>query len=62
MKGMGGGMTQYDPNKRCPKCGCGVIETIYKPSTPAFARDRVERKCIRCGCVWDESPLDAEEE
>jgi len=49
-------MKKYDPNAKCPKCGCEQVMAFYDE------RDQLLRTCIRCLYDWTEKPLDAEAE
>ena len=50
----------------CKKCGCREAkdEFIRKSilGNSGYDLDVIERTCLNCGYVWDELPLDAEDE
>lgn len=56
----------YDDGAPCRKCGAsmGNVNTAYVAAVTArwWRRgepERMRRKCLACGAVWHESPLDA---
>ena len=50
---------KYNVKNKCSKCG-GFAATKYV--SYLYPSGRMERVCERCGWLWYEEPLDAEEE
>ncbi len=48
-------LPKYNPNRKCAKCGYAARTDLSRP-------DRIRRTCGRCGYVWFERTLDAEEQ
>jgi len=59
---------RYDENSECPKCGYGKRVADRCPPEDEWyparlgEQEHIRRRCSRCGYVWHEKPLDAEEE
>jgi len=61
-------MKPFDPNAKCPKCGCDDVATIFCEKGShrngiydcewVWKRDTLTRRCERCGYERDEAPLD----
>ena len=48
---------KYEINRKCPKCG-GAATTEY--NNAGYYAGHLIRKCICCGYIWFEEPLDLE--
>lgn len=66
-------MNPYNPEAKCPKCGCTGIKNLYHPRSEGryydgFANfgqpinhEFIERECFNCGYKWNEAPLTTDE-
>lgn len=54
-------MNKYDAENSCNKCGCTVTKDKFG-IIEKTGEEAIRRECVRCGYVWLELPLDAEED
>ncbi len=53
-------MKPFDRNATCPKCGGEHVSFEYQARYQGWPEDaHMKRKCVECGHVWPEAPLDA---
>lgn len=48
----------YDEKSECPKCRNNKISTRFIPGLLIRQEGEMRRRCVRCGHVWYEKPLD----
>lgn len=56
-------MEDYDPTRRCPKCGTSHADVKYITyhSIPSGIDGTLRRTCAKCNHHWYEWPLDHQE-
>ena len=53
-------MEKYNKGSMCSKCGCKHVSTTFEKGN-LKVDDSLKRRCVNCGHVWRELPLDSAE-